>query len=157
MKWFLSHWTLSKHGAINPIKRKNRGDKIDHFLIHFFCFNFLFVSIFCFAALRCHLLKNNKNKTALLSLGWLFRCFVSSPRPFSTKMWLHGRTAEIKSWLICYPHCSHSRKLNILKILVIRVIRAAAAAGVEEEQRFNFGRLAEYPQLRLRAKKKLPK
>ena len=33
---------------------------------------------------------------------------------------------------------------------------AAAAVGIKEEQRFNFGRLANYPQSRRQAKKKNP-
>ena len=48
----------------------------------------------------------NRLSTVHVDLGGYFNFFSSRPRPFLAKLWLHGRTAEIKSLLVVYPHRS---------------------------------------------------
>ena len=47
--------------------------------------------------------------------GGLFQRFSSPLRPFSAKLWLNGRTAEIESLLVFYPHRSRSHSYLINK------------------------------------------
>ena len=68
--------------------------------------------------------------------------------------WQHS---QIKSLLVFYPHCSRKNEylnLNQIKRFWALSAKLAAAMGVEEERRFNFGHSADYSQPRPRAKKK---
>ena len=58
---------------------------------------------------NCRLIKIKLMFLAIKYQGVYFEVFSSRLRLFSAKLWLHGRTAEIKSLLVFYPHPSRSR------------------------------------------------
>ena len=58
--------------------------------------------------------------------GWWAVRYKSQPQPFLAKLWPHGRTAEIKSLLVLYPHRSHSRTrkneyLNLNNLINLKI------------------------------------